>query len=337
MKRWLLLAFVSALAAPVAAQQAVATGSVNVRTGQSTSSRILDHLETGDTVTLLSPNPRAGYYHVEESGGTKGWVYVRYLEVVARAPVDSASSNVTSAGSPSGVAATKVTATWAKPAPKTSSFRRSGFAACGPGGAGGDSLTNLRKNRTDEPSQYHLVTFGAILNLPYPKNHKPQRTSWPASDLQVIAPVEGIAVSFTGFIASQRGIIVEDAQNSANGESTNCHATDDPGVDWHMTIVKGKNDPKSAGIVVETTPRIRANGHPWTPAMLASAIANRDSVRISGWLMYDPEHFAQTTNYDPAQPSSPTALTVRATLWEVHPVTRIEVFDPATHAWKSIP
>ena len=344
MTRRALVLLAIALSTPLGAQKAVATGGVNVRSGQSMSSRILDHLETGDTVTLLSPNPRAGYYHIEENDGTKGWVYVRYLQAVATAPVDSAASapldsasHVTPAGGPAGSAATKVSTAWARPAPQTASFHRAGFPACGPGGDGGDSLTNLRKNRTDEPSQYHLVTIDAMLNLPYPKNHKPQRTTWPAADLQVIAQVEGTAVSFTGFIASQRGIIVEDAQNSSNGESTNCHATDDPGVDWHMTVVKGKNDPKSAGIVVETTPRVRSNGHPWTPAMLAAAIANRDSVRISGWLMYDPEHFAQTTNYDPAQPPSPNALMVRATLWEVHPVTKIEVFDPATHQWKAIP
>jgi hypothetical protein len=70
-------------------------------------------------------------------------------------------------------------------------------------------------------------------------------------------------------------------------------------------------------------------------AMLAPHVTAGDSVRISGWLMYDPEHFAQTSNYDPAHPSG--GVKVRATLWEVHPVTRIEVFDPATGQWRSLP
>jgi uncharacterized protein YraI len=359
MRRRALVLLVAALVAPsLGAQKAVATAGVNVRSGQSKSSQILDHLATGDTVTLLSPSQRKGYYHIEESDGTKGWVYVRYLELVGSAPTttttgagsttsstgtgsttsstDTASTtSVTPSGTTAGAAVSKVSASWAKPAFVTSVFNRAGFGSCARGGDGGDTATNVRKNRTDEPSAYHLVSFDAILGLPYPKNHKPQRSGWSLSDLQVIAPVEGIAVQFTGFIASQRGIIVEDAQNGSSGESTNCHATDDPGVDWHMTIVKGKNDPKSAGIVVETTPRVRQNGHPWTPAMLAAAVTNRDSVRISGWLMYDPEHFAQTTNYDPAQPSN--APTVRATLWEIHPITKIEVFDPTTGKWRAIP
>jgi hypothetical protein len=37
-------------------------------------------------------------------------------------------------------------------------------------------------------------------------------------------------------------------------------------------------------------------------------------VRISGWLLLDPEHRAHLGKY-------------RSTLWEIHPITRIEVFD----------
>lgn len=323
----LLASSISALLAQTSAGQAVATGGVNVRSGQSKSSKILDHLEEGDTVSLLSSSPTKGYYHVEEANGTKGWVYVRYLNVVTSSPVIPS-------GGLTGSVSSSVSSSWAKPAPKSAIFKRTGFGDCGPSGEGGDSPTNLRKNRTDEPASYNPVTFDAILAVPYPKNEKGQRSDWSAADLAVITPFEGVAISITGFIAKQRGIIVEDAQNSPTGESTNCHATDDAGVDWHMTIVKGKDDPKSAGIVVETTPRVRANGHPWTPDMLATAIANRDSVRVSGWLMYDPEHFTQMTNYDPAKPFANVAK-VRASLWEIHPITKIEVFSAG--GWHSIP
>lgn len=320
-------------AATLGAQsQAVATSNVNVRSGQSKSSRILDELSEGDTVTLLSPSLRRGYYHIQEASGTKGWVYSHYIEVVG------AAAESTQAGTPAGAggaAATAIDASWDKPDPQSSVFSRPGFADCPAGGGGGDTLTDLRKNRTDEPASYHPVSFDAILGLPYPKNHKPQRTSWSSAALDTIKPYEGIAVSVTAFIARQNGIIVENAQHSRNGEATNCHATDDAGVDWHITLVKNPDDAKSTGIVVETTPRVRANGHPWTPAMLAPHVTAGDSIRISGWLLYDPEHFAQTTNYDPDHPSGGTK--VRATLWEVHPVTRIDVFDSATNQWKSLP
>jgi hypothetical protein len=37
-------------------------------------------------------------------------------------------------------------------------------------------------------------------------------------------------------------------------------------------------------------------------------------VRISGWLMFDPAHPNHLGRY-------------RSTLWEVHPITKIDVFD----------
>ncbi len=327
-----LLPLLLGLAFPLAAQQAVANADVYVHSGQSKSSQIIDTLFQHDTVSLLSLTKTKGYYHVEK-GSTKGWAYSRYLDVINTTPTPAP---VTPSGGPAGspTVSGAVDPGWSKPAGNAAVFHRAGFPDCQAGGDGGDTPTNLRKNRTDEPSSYHAVTFDAIATAPYPKNEKSERSSWPPADLAVIAAIEGAAVSVTGFVASTRGIIVEDSTNSSTGESTNCHSKDDPGVDWHMTIVKNKTDPKSAGIVVETTPRVRANGHPWTPALLASAIANRDSVRISGWLMYDPEHFTQMTNYDPAKPYASTPK-VRTTLWEVHPITKIEVFENG--AWKAIP
>jgi hypothetical protein len=307
---------------------------VNVRSGQSKSSRILGHLNAGDTVALVSPTRRRSYYHIAESNGTRGWVYSHYLTVVATTAAGPAVTPPPAPPPPTAITSV-VDPTWEKGTPQVMVFHRTGAPDCAAAGDPGDTLTDRLKNRIDEPTSYHPVAFDAMLALPYPKNHKPHRTSWPPADLAVITPYEGIPVTVTGFIARQNGIIVQNAQHSRNGEATNCHATDDPGVDWHVTLVKHPSDPKSAGIVVETTPRVRANGHPWTPDMLTPHVAAGDSVRFAGWLMYDPEHFAQTTNYDPAQPSG--GLKVRATLWEVHPVTQIEVFDAATRQWHALP
>lgn len=323
-----LLVWIPATARPQSA--AVATQDVNVRSGQSKSSRRLAVLNEGDTVALVTSGLRRGYYHVRLGDGTRGWVYSRYLRVVSGtvAPAPAAPAPSTAAAAIAGA----VKPDWEKPEPATTTFSRAGFPDCGVDGQGGDALTNHRKNRTDEPSAYHTVSFDAVLKLPYPKNRIASRQDWPQHDQDVLAPYEGIPVTVTGFVAKFRGIIVEDAQNSPHGESTNCHAVDDAGVDWHVTLVRRPDDPKAKGIVVETTPRVRV-AHPWTPDMLAGAVAHRDSVRISGWLLYDPEHFAQTANYD----SHPVANPVRATLWEIHPITRIEVFDGQTKTWREIP
>jgi len=42
---------------------------------------------------------------------------------------------------------------------------------------------------------------------------------------------------------------------------------------------------------------------------------NRQMVRISGWLMLDPEHQDMINSG------------LRSTLWEIHPITKIEVWD----------
>src|SRR5690348_6162761 len=119
MQRTTTVLILCALAAPLAAQQAVATGGVNVRTGQSTASQILDHLEAGDTVKLLSANPRKGYYHVEEPNGTQGWVYIRYLDVIGTAAATTPPAPDATAPTiePSGSVLGSVSSSWNKPAP----------------------------------------------------------------------------------------------------------------------------------------------------------------------------------------------------------------------------
>ena len=52
-------------------QRGVATGNVNVRSGQSMASRIPDALGTGDTVTVLSRTLRRGYHHIQEAAAPK--------------------------------------------------------------------------------------------------------------------------------------------------------------------------------------------------------------------------------------------------------------------------
>ncbi len=330
----------------LAAQSAVARADVALHRDHSRKSGVQGTLAAGDTATLLSATPVAGYYNLRTLAGTEGWAYGRYLSILGGGPAPTPAPSPTPQPQPqptpqpqpqpppsTTTVATAVDPGWEKPAPDTRAFDRGALGTCGPDGQGGDALTNHRKNRVDEPALYHPVTFAAVAGLPYPRNHKPSRQQWSASELAVIAPYEGAAVTVTGFVARGRGVIVEDAQNSKSGESTNCHMLDDAGVDWHVTLVQQPGDPKSAGIVVETTPRVRANGHSWTPDPLLAAAAAGDSVRVSGWLMYDPEHYAQTASYDASQPGP----FVRATLWEIHPITRLEVFDPATRAWRALP
>jgi len=80
-----------------------------------------------------------------------------------------------------------------------------------------------------------------------------------------------------------------------------------------MYLTNQPNQPIQDAIVVETTPRVRPN-HKWTTALLAPYVNKPKQVRVSGWLLYDFQHLD-------------VVGTDRATVWEVHPITRIEVQD----------
>ena len=65
--------------------------------------------------------------------------------------------------------------------------------------------------------------------------------------------------------------------------------------------------------------------HPnWTTQALRDVTPNGDSVRIGGWLMFDPLHDDQTWQYD--SPSDTTGTKAR--------ITRIEAFRNG--AWRSL-
>jgi hypothetical protein len=97
-------------------------------------------------------------------------------------------------------------------------------------------------------------------------------------------------------------------------ESTNCHFVNPEEVDWHIPLVQHFGDGEATAVVVETTPRLRKDHPKWTAASLAPWVNSNSPVRISGWTLLDPEHFAHIGKF-------------RSTLWEVHPITKIEVFQ----------
>jgi hypothetical protein len=85
-------------------------------------------------------------------------------------------------------------------------------------------------------------------------------------------------------------------------------------VDWHVALVESEGDGEAEAIVVETTPRVRVNHRKWTVARLQPWVDSMDPVRVSGWLMFDPAHRNHLGRF-------------RKTLWEVHPITKLEVWQ----------
>src|SRR6266566_2338922 len=110
---------------------------------------------------------------------------------------------------------------------------------------------------------------------------------------------------------------MQELNNNKNrtDEPTNCNLLNPDEVDWHMYLTKGPRQPINTAIIVETTPRVRPN-HKWTTQMVAAYVNQMKQLRISGWLMYDFQHL-DVVGRD------------RGTVWEVHPITKIEVQDQA--------
>ena len=287
---------------------AIVTRRASLRSDPSTEHPPVLTLPAREDVQLIETSPTAGYYHVRTSEGEEGWVYWRSLEIVTlgadaaeEVPLEPATRQAPAPAS----LTSRISSAWEKPVPNTTTFDGPD-GQCGATGDGGDTITNRLKNRTDIPAQYHPVTWKALQTLPYPIAGK-SLLDWTPQQLAQIQPYQGIAVSVVGYLTA---IKVED---HGSGESTNCHFTNTDEVDWHMPLVEKHANAETTAIVVETTPRVRKAHSNWTPTALAPWVNSATPVRISGWTMLDPEHRAHLGKY-------------RSTLWEIHPIMKIEVF-----------
>jgi uncharacterized protein YraI len=299
-------------------QTAVVTRNVNLRPDPSTNGSPIDKLTSPTQLQLLEPGATNGFLHVKVNGNS-GWVWSKNVKVQQT----STTTTTTRAETLEGAPATTISSDWDKPAPQTASFA-SDEGTCGETGDGGDSDTNRRKNRTDVASSFHAVTWDAINTLDYAKQAPKSRMDWTPAQLATITPVEGAAITVEGYLYKVK---VESSSVNAKsgGESTNCHAHLANDVDWHMPLTANLGDGENVAIIVETTPRVRKQHAQWTTAHLkpwTSHIGSKDNVsynkqkvRISGWLMLDPEH----------QDMIDEGL--RSTLWEIHPITKIEVWN----------
>jgi len=280
-----------------AAQTAVVKRSVNLRSDASTDSDIVELLKPGAQLQLVEPDKTNGFYHVTADDGKDGWVWARNIKVLAGTPIPPLHPNPPTPTTPSPTTSGDLFSQLMN-ARKTAVGQpliENGNQVCGPTGKTTNPKTialNNNKNRTDLPgdSDYIDIGWSDLESLPSDR----------VSDF-VSAPVR-----VAGFLSHKINV-----ENTGNGESTNCNLTGDNEVDWHIYLTNSPAQQISSAIIVETTPRTRPQ-HKWTTAVLAPLVDSQRLVRISGWLMYDSEHIG-------------VIGTQRATVWEVHPITKIEV------------
>jgi hypothetical protein len=223
-----------------------------------------------------------------------------------------------------------------KPSPTTETFQ-----GCPPEGQDSgdkfhpfDPVLNKLKNRIDEPQKPFNVTIDQILSLPKiaADKLKEPRAKWSPTTLAEVRRFEGIPVTVEGFLA---GVLEE------GKESCNCGATSPARVDWHCWLTKSApqmvkdmhhgveptGDELASAVVCETTPRVRAlaKHKNWNLQEFENIVREKKRVRLTGWIMFDQFHSDQL-------PSAKKPR--RGTLWEVHPITKVEVQE--NNNWRDL-
>jgi len=179
------------------------------------------------------------------------------------------------------------------------------YDGCPPQGMGGDSELNLLQNRVDD-GKYTPVTFDSITTLTWPKSvEQVDMKDWSALNRSFISQYEGLPIMVEGYFGNLR----EDLPQPAN-----CNRTNGSNLDWRISLTQNPKDDRSQAIMAVVTPRVRL-GHNWTIDQIhAVLIGAHAPVRVYGWLYFDPNH--------------PDDVGVtRATLWEIHPVMQIELYQ----------
>lgn len=121
---------------------------------------------------------------------------------------------------------------------------------------------------------------------------------------------------------------VEDVFASRTGESCNCKEEDRKLTDTHFDLIAFPGDTASK-VIAEVTPVWRLlHAHRGEEDWSSEAIRKRyqgHRVRITGWLYFDESHLHEDSNTDPDDEVG--RKNWRATCWEIHPITKLEVID----------
>ena len=181
------------------------------------------------------------------------------------------------------------------------------FNGCPVSGSSSEKATlNRLKNRSDQFVGARRMTSAEINALPTSPNSKVNE--WQSH----MVIVQGFLIAI-----KQQG-----------KESTNCGGTGSAMTDNHLWLVDSTEQvdltnaqtiqkSKAASTVIEITPRWRAANPGWKLTNIQRHINEKAKFRITGWLMLDPEHPDQIGK-------------TRGSLWEIHPITKIEFLNGNT-------
>lgn len=175
----------------------------------------------------------------------------------------------------------------------------------GPEGEGGDPDLNRMKNRNTAPTEVVEYSVEKIIGMPHDildQEGKRRRTTWyPASRLQA-EKYESQGARVTGYLIRAK----ESGPESCNGYSDSLR-------DYHLWLSSTPDGDRSRSMIVEVTPRWRSVHPEWRLSNFVKLSNQHAQVRVTGWILWDEEHASEVEKS-------------RGTQWEVHPITKFEVF-----------
>jgi len=201
------------------------------------------------------------------------------------------------------------------PAPVRAQHTTGDFHGCAPDGEGGDPALNTLKNRDIAPDAYEDMAIADFLHnksADVTAMGKRHRDKWTPDALTAVKDLEAKGARVEGRLIAIR---------TQGPESCNCGSDTD--VDTHMWIATtaSANAKPTRSMVVEISPRELGDHAGWDHDTLVSLAKKGARVRISGWVTWDEEHGSEVGKS-------------RGTLWEIHPIHLIEVFQNG--AWKDL-
>jgi hypothetical protein len=167
-----------------------------------------------------------------------------------------------------------------------------------------DTVLNDLKNRDIAPTQTEDRTIAEIRakSKSVMDEGRKARSEWSQASRDAVADWEANGARVEGRLIAIR---------VQKPESCNCHKPND--VDMHLWIAaKAASTEKPRAVVIEISPR-----NPKLQAFhdqLVKLASKGARIRVTGWMMWDEEH-------------GPEVGKSRGTLWEIHPVHSIEVFE----------
>jgi len=183
-------------------------------------------------------------------------------------------------------------------------------ASCPPEGRGGDPIANHLQNRKTVPDSYQELDVPKFNNNFSPELETPaMRDQFTTAQIDYIAPREQRAIALTGYLlGAQRA--ARSAANCSDRRRRNILVWISTVPEVHLLRARAL---RAQSVIAELTPAGQDNHPDWRIDRLQKLAKRGVRVRVSGWVYYDAADRGALGKS-------------RVTLWEIHPVSRIEIW-----------